>query len=491
MSRRGSQASQDIGIPIRRTRTRAESLLNYGGENSLTNFVGSVNRSVGYLSTSLEEEPGPLLETIQSESPSETSPLVTPTMGSVPVREASLSSINEEPLAKDEMVVIIAKRSTPIQTIFNSINVLIGLGILSIPLAFHLSGWIVGLIILTFAALTTSYTAVLLGRILNRVDNITSYQDIGVYVYGPGIGRFILFIFMLDLYGAGVSMIILFSDSFHALIPELSSAVLKVFVCTVLLFLNLLPLRCLSVLSLIGIICTTTTFFTIVACGLAKHTQPGSLLEPMPTNLFPESFKDLCFSLGLFLAPWGGHATFPEIYTDQGLPERYPHCMHVTFSFCYIVDLLTGVVGFLMFGSGVDAEVTRNILLAKGYSPSIKTLIVTLMGLLPISKLPLVCRPIITVVDRIGGSDTLTCKVFKRMLISLFYLVSSLLITSFGSIMSLLGSAICFTVCITLPVLFYLKVFYNEISVYNKLGLELLVGISVLCTIFGSLSVIV
>jgi len=526
----GHQSDHPIPITASRKRRRS-SFLNYGGPNSINNFASSVKRSVNYLSSSLgsigndavdESERTLSIDTAQERSSSSLiSPPVqisseTPLIFSDPQKQTKpylSSSDNANSLQESQQVHLtqtrsslseraleptesIAAKSTPLQTIFNSINVLIGLGILSVPLGFHMAGWIPGMICLLFAALSTKYTAVLLGRILHRVEKIRTYQDIAVYVYGRSIGYFILLTFSLDLYGAGVSMIILFADSFNALIPSLSPSMLKLILCIALLFLNLMPLRFLSFLSLSGILCTTMTFFLIVCSGFWKSAQPGSLLSPMPTNLFPTSFLDFCFSLGLFLAPWGGHATFPEIFSDQQKESKFPRCMSITFSFCYVVDALTGIVGFLMFGYLIDSEVTRNILLTDGYPSSIKNAIVIMMGVLPLSKLPLVCRPIVTAADKFvaspsGSKCSLPRKILNRILVSAVYLASALVITSFGKVMSLLGSAICFTVCITLPVLFYLNIFKNELTKADKVLLYTMLVISIICTIFGSVSALI
>lgn len=536
------QAPNRQAIPI----NRCENRRGREGSNSVNNFASSVKRSVDYLSGSLgsvgsknssrasssslipagtnnnnkshihsdsfmENERTPLLssrstivdpineESVSSVGTDQSNRSVLDYVGDVQTAEESCFSEEASALSRVMSVGTYMRRSTQMQTIFNSINVLIGLGILSVPLGFHLAGWIPGMICLLLAALSTGYTAILLGRILARVPQVKTYQDIAVYVYGRSIGYFILATFSLDLYGAGVSMIILFSDSFNALLPNLSPYLLKTGLCTLLLFLNMMPLRFLSFLSLTGIICTTLTFLIIVVSGFLKQARPGSLLHPMVTNLFPTSFIRFCFSLGLFLAPWGGHATFPEIYSDQQRPNTFSSSMKTTFSFCYLINAMTGVAGFLMYGAGIDSEVTRNILLTKNYPVVLKTAIVALMGLLPLSKLPLVCRPLVTAADKIGINKyhkgkpycSIPRKLLNRAVISIVYLASALLITSFGKVMSLLGSAICFTVCITLPVLFYLNVYKNEIGSTQRILLYAMVSISVLCTIIGSTSVII
>ena len=62
------------------------------------------------------------------------------------------------------VVTVVVGQSTLPQTIFNSVNVLIGVGLLALPLAMRYSGWIPGLIFFFFAAGSTSYTAKILAK---------------------------------------------------------------------------------------------------------------------------------------------------------------------------------------------------------------------------------------------------------------------------------------------------------------------------------------
>lgn len=501
----------------RGNRSRRSSLLDVGGTSSINNFASSLQRSVDYLSKSLESgaetlengslPPSPLISAATANSNAITNVAAEdlntviideelwnrtarPSYGSIDERESIADIRIIKSNDSDSIIKVVSLKSTRLQTIFNSINVLIGLGILSIPLALHLSGWVLGIVCMTFAALTTRQTAVLLGRILNRYPQLKTYQDIGIFCFGEKIGFLILITFTLDLIGAGLSMILLFADSFNALSPDgFSKFTLKVFITTLLMFLNFLPLRLLSFLSLTGIICTTATCLIIGVSGCFKVARPGSLLNPMETNFYPSSMLDFFFALGLYLAPWGGHATFPEIYKDQLYPQSYDQSMKYSFSFSYAVDMTTGVLGFLMFGETVDDEITKNILRTKGYPHWVSTVIIILMGILPVSKLPLISRPILTILDRRIG-DTGVRRIFNRALLSGFFLLCSVLLTNFGKVMSLLGSMICFTVCITLPGLYYLRIFKDDLSLSEKVMWRMLVGIGVAGAIFGTVAVL-
>jgi vesicular inhibitory amino acid transporter len=52
--------------------------------------------------------------------------------------------------------------------------------------------------------------------------------------------------------------------------------------------------------------------------------------------------------------------------------------------------------------------------------------------------------------------------------------------------MAFMGSSLCFTICVILPVLFYLKIFGSEVPRWEKLMNYVLVGISTVLAIVGT-----
>jgi vesicular inhibitory amino acid transporter len=74
--------------------------------------------------------------------------------------------------------------STYGQTLFNTVAVLLGVGLLSEPLAIYYAGWILGSILLLFFALLTNYTAKKLARIIHADPSLRSYSDIARKAFG-------------------------------------------------------------------------------------------------------------------------------------------------------------------------------------------------------------------------------------------------------------------------------------------------------------------
>lgn len=157
---------------------------------------------------------------------------------------------------------IIVGQSTVPQTVFNSVNVLIGVGLLSLPLAMKQAGWLLGLLFLVFSAVATSYTAKILAKCLDVDQSLVTYADLAYISFGHYARLVTSFLFCLEILGACVALVVLFADSLHTLVPGLSILQWKIVCGFVLIPLNFLPLRFLSVTSVLGIIsCTSSEYF--------------------------------------------------------------------------------------------------------------------------------------------------------------------------------------------------------------------------------------
>lgn len=147
-------------------------------------------------------------------------------------------------------------RSTLPQTILNSVNVLVGVGILSLPLALRYSGWVVGLLFLLSAALATRYTAGLLAKCLNQFPRMTHFSELGSTASGIKTRVAVEILITLELAAACVALVVLFADSLNALIPGWGIVEWKIVCGVIILPLNFVPLRYLSITSVFGILCS-------------------------------------------------------------------------------------------------------------------------------------------------------------------------------------------------------------------------------------------
>ncbi|KAL2055154.1 hypothetical protein ABVK25_004492 [Lepraria finkii] len=399
-----------------------------------------------------------------------------------------------------QRVQIVVGQSTLPQTVFNSVNVLVGVGLLSLPLGIKYSGWLIGMLLLLFATVTTRYTAGILAKCLDIDTSLVGFADIAWKAFGTRGSLATGCLFTIELLAACVALVVLFGDSFDALIPGWGVVSWKVFGGIVLIPLGFVPLRFLSFTSVLGITACLGTVTLIFVDGLIKPQFPGSLRDPAPTAaLFPQRWSTLPLSFGLLMSPWGGHSVFPNIYRDMRHPWKYNRAINYTYIFTYTLDVLIAVAGFAMFGQQVRDEVSSNILLTKGYPHAISVCIVVFIGIIPLTKIPLNVAPINNTVERFFGLDPHQVsqssglvglsgytrgflKYGIRVLTVVVIVVLAILVPSFDTVMALLGSAMAFSICIVLPLAFHLKLFGNEIGKTEK-GLNWF--LIIICSIMG------
>ena len=75
-------------------------------------------------------------------------------------------------------------------------------------------------------------------------------------------------------------------------------------------------------------------------------------------------------------------------------------------------------------------------------------------------------------------------KAVMRIVITLVIMIIAVVCPSFDRVMALVGSAFCFTICIILPVAFYLKIFGKDVSLKERLfGIFLIVICSAMAAV--------
>lgn len=418
-----------------------------------------------------------------------------------------------------KVLTVLSGQSTAPQTTFNSINVLIGVGLLALPVGIMKAGWLVGIPLLAICGLVTFWTATLLSRLMDTDATIMTYADLGYAAYGARAKLAILILFSIDLIGAGVALNVLMSDLLYALLQgggeEDVFAALQFFgggawtkthyklLCfAVLTPFTFLPLPILSIFSLCGIVATVSITVLVLVLGLAKQTAPGSLLSIMPTNLYPQLWQDLLLLIGILMAPFGGHAIFPNLKSDMRHPHKFARTLVPTYATLLITDMLMGILGFLMFGATCNNEITNNILFTQGYPTWSYPLLSGLICLVPLAKTPLNAKPIILTIDVMLGVDsvslnasrarrilTIGMRFFVRIGVNAAFVALAILFPEFDRVIGILGASICFLICIILPCLFHLKL-CDDIPPFERVAVKCTIAVSLVLAAVGSWAVV-
>lgn len=402
------------------------------------------------------------------------------------------------------VVTIVAGQSTAPQTIFNSINVLIGVGLLALPVGILKAGWVMGVPILFICGISTYWSATLISKSMDTDETIMTYADLGYASFGLIAKLIISIIFTLDLLGSGISLIVLFSDSLHALLGSETWTItrFKILAFFILTPFTFVPLPILSIFSLFGIMATISITILVMICGFLKPNAPGSLLQIMPTNMWPQSTPDLLIAIGILMAPFGGHAIFPNLRSDMRHPHKFKGTLKYTYTITVLTDFTMGVLGFLMFGHYCNNEITNNLLITPGYPKWCYPLISGLICLIPLAKTPLNAKPIISTFDTIFKVEKYSTNWFIKMTKKLtkflirigvngVFVLLAILFPEFDRIIGILGASICFLICIILPGLFYLKLCGNKIQTRERILVQFAILSAILCGSIASYAVIV
>jgi len=150
------------------------------------------------------------------------------------------------------------------------------------------------------------------------------------------------------------------------------------------------------------------------------------------------------------------------------------------------MDCLTAGAGYFMFGDLVMTEITANLIRTKGYPQSLSVIMSICIAIIPLTKVPLNARPIVSMLESFAGVDPISIsnapgltglpnylrgfmRIGCRALVVVIFVIIAIIFPAFDSIMAFMGSTLCFTICVILPILFYLKIFGKEVSTRERI----------------------
>ncbi|KAI9259333.1 transmembrane amino acid transporter protein-domain-containing protein [Sporodiniella umbellata] len=396
---------------------------------------------------------------------------------------------------------VVNKKSSFTQSIFNSINILIGIGILALPLGFKCAGWAVGITVFVFCCGLTNYTAKLLQQCLDLDPDSRTYGDMGALAFGFKGRLWVTILFITELITSSVALVVLLGDGIDSLFPGYDLPTIRVisfFLLTPMLF---LPVRHLSYTSLLGIISAFSIICVIVYDGLDKKTAPGSLIEPADTEWLPSDYSTVPLSFGLIMAGFAGHAVFPTVYRDMETPKHYVKMVNWTYVATTFVYFGVASCGYIMFGSKTMQEITQNLVMVPEYNQTLNRLAVWLIAMNPIAKYGLTVNPINISWQLwlFSGKDhhhhhhiksawrEQAMTVLGKLIISACIVLLAYVIPGFDKVMSLLGAFFSFMISGIFPLVCHVRLFGETMSTRQKLLDYTLIFIASCMALIGTL----
>ncbi|KAI8976766.1 transmembrane amino acid transporter protein-domain-containing protein [Pilobolus umbonatus] len=394
-----------------------------------------------------------------------------------------------------------ADKSSFLQSVFNAVNVLVGVGILALPLAFRIAGWVYGSLIFLFCSLGTRYSAKIIIKCIQNRPNAV-YSDMGETAFGNQGRNVISTIFVIELITIGVAMIVLLGDGLQSLFPHLTlewTRLISALILSPTLFLSVRKLAYTSLIGIIGCICLVI----IVLCdGFSKTTHPGSLIDHMPTEWYPSDIRNLPLAFGLIMSGFAGHAIFPSIYRDMENPKKYNRVVDLTYGITITCYIIMGVSGYLMFGQDTMQE---NLAMMVEYNKALNDFAIWLLVLTPIAKFGLMMHPLNKSWELcLFGQPSVetwmkshnesywkqrTLTILGKLLVTCSLVYVAYLFPGFDKVMSLLGALFSFTISLIFPLICHIQLFKHTLTkkelVFNWFLLILSMGMAMFGTVWS------
>lgn len=148
-------------------------------------------------------------------------------------------------------------------------------------------------------------------------------------------------------------------------------------------------------------------------------------------------------------------------------------------------------------------EITANLIQTPGYPRSLSIIMSVFIAIIPLTKIPLNARPIVSTIEMFAGLDSQSLsassaltglssysrglsKIFIRIFVLIIFVIIAIVFPAFDSIMAFMGSTLCFTICVILPILFYLKIFGDKVSTKERILCNFLVLVCSVLAVVGT-----
>mmetsp|Transcript_14392 Transcript_14392/g.21864 ORF Transcript_14392/g.21864 Transcript_14392/m.21864 type:complete len:548 (+) Transcript_14392:165-1808(+) len=248
------------------------------------------------------------------------------------------------------------------QTVFNMANCLVGSGILGLPFAFAVGGWM-GLVVMFFTTIATSYTGKVIGKCIRHLqrkfpgsgrDKLDDMAEL--CTESKAFGKIFKFIMnlsvVLELWGGACSRIILQGSNLNKIFPSIPEHIFMI-ACTILVLPTVfIGMEALSYLSMLGLLSSFLLLVGIIAMGSVRGIADDTEIV---------RWHGLPITFGVILFSYSGHAVFPQIYREMKDKNEYNKAVDTAFYVSFVFYGLMASGGYLFYGALVHDQVTLDL----------------------------------------------------------------------------------------------------------------------------------
>ncbi|CAG8620151.1 21178_t:CDS:2 [Gigaspora margarita] len=380
----------------------------------------------------------------------------------------------------------------------NIICVVAGSGILGLPYAIKLGGWI-ALSLIVLSMLISLHTSVILIKCLYYNRNgkrLNSYGDIGFAAFGNFGRYFLVGVFNNSLLiGVPILFFILSGQSLDNIVEQIWDIRLGVRIWTVIsasiVAFPFVFMKTLKETVILGVFGAATTFFTVIAIVVLSFVDLSNVVNsPNPPSHSMWAFTGFPVALASISFSFGGNNVFPHIEESMKNKKNWNLVVGLALATCAAMYALIAFAGYYVYGDNVMSPIYLN--LPKGLVLTIATLFMTVHVLttapIYLTSFAVEAEKYLKITREFYSplGELALRALFRTGLIVLCTGIA-VIVPFFGDFMSFLGALSTCACVFVLPVVFYLKLFgWKSMSIWSLLWNLFVVVIGVIACVIGS-----
>ncbi|KAM7255220.1 hypothetical protein ACFE04_020461 [Oxalis oulophora] len=376
------------------------------------------------------------------------------------------------------------------QSVLHGINILCGIGMLTVPYAIREGGWLSLLLLLLFA-ITSCYTGILLKRCLESSPGLRTYPDIGQAAFGV-TGRLVISIALyVELYASSVEFVIMMADNLSTLFPNINMNISGIPLnsqqfCAIMATLVVLPtvwlrdLSLLSYLSVGGVLASILMVVCLLWVGVVDNV--GFHLGGKALDL-----SNISVSVGIYAFSFAGHSVFPNIYSSMKEPSQFHLVLILSFLFCGVLYVGVAIIGYSMFGDSIQSQYTLNM--PQQFAASKISLWTAVIN--PLTKYAMTLTPVALSLEELmpsGHENPYFVTIFIRTSLAISTLVVALTVPFFANMMALIGSMLAMLAAIIFPCACYLSICRGRLTRLQTAACIFIIILGFTCGCIGTYS---
>ncbi|CAL0326687.1 unnamed protein product [Lupinus luteus] len=373
-----------------------------------------------------------------------------------------------------------SKKASKLQTLGNIIVSVVGTGVLGLPYAFRVAGWVAGSLGIAIAGIATFYCMLLLVRCKEKLASeeplleSKTYGDLGYRCFGTP-GRYLTeLLISVALCGGSVAYLVFIGQNLHSVFQSHELTITSYIFILAPVEIGLSWIRSLSALapfSIFADVCNVLAMGIVVKEDIGQALVNGFSFEERTT--ITSNIGGLPFAAGMAVFCFEGIGMTLALENSMQDRAKFPRLLAQTFGGITFVYILFGFCGYMAFGEETRDIVTLN--LHRNWS-SIAVQVGLCLGL--VFTFPMMIHPFNEILegkfnffDRGNNEPTRMRKIWiyiSRAIVVVVLAILASFVPEFGVFASFVGSTICAVISFVLPATFHLKLLGSSLSIWEK-----------------------